>query len=66
MLNNRKFEKKRVVLPSEILAFVLLRKANITREEKLLVLTGMNFENKSTLYEDAKKSLKKFQCSGSE
>ena len=62
----RKIEKKRVVLPSEILAFVLLRKANITREEKLLVLTGMNFENNSTLYEDAKKSLKKFKCNGGE
>ena len=27
----------------------------------MLVLTGMNFENKLTLYEEAKASLKKFQ-----
>ena len=42
-------------LPSEILAFKLLRKANITKEEKMLVLTGMNYDNKDALYEEAKK-----------
>ena len=47
-------------LPSEILAFKLLKKANITKEERLLVLTGMNYEQKFTLYEEAK-SLKKFK-----
>ena len=47
-----------MTLPSEILAFKLLRKANITKEEKLLVLTGMNYDNKKTLYEEAKKSEK--------
>ena len=47
-----------MTLPPEILAFKLLRKANITKEEKLLVLTGVNYENKTTLYEEAKKSLK--------
>ena len=57
----RKIEKKRMTLPSEILAFKLLRKANISKEEKLLVLTGMNYENRKTLYEEAKKSLKKFK-----
>lgn len=50
----RKIEKKKMTLPSEILAFKLLRKANITKEEKLLVLTGMNYDNKATLYEEAK------------
>ena len=50
-----------MTLPSEILAFKLIRKANITKEEKLLVLTGMNYDNKGTLYEEAKKSLKKFK-----
>ena len=48
-------------LPSEILAFKLLRKAHISKEEKMLVLTGMNYKNKSTLYEEAKQSLKKFK-----
>ena len=56
----RKIEKKDMSLPSEILAFKLLKKANITKEEKLLVLTGMNFEHKAYLYEEAKSSLKKF------
>ena len=54
----RKVEKKKMTLPSEILAFKLIRKANITKEEKLLVLTGMNYDNKGTLYEEAKKSSK--------
>ena len=57
----RKIEKKDMPLPSEILAFKLLKKANITKEEKLLVLTGMNFDNKAYLYEEAKSSLKKFK-----
>ena len=62
----RKIEKKKMTLPAEILAFKLLRKANITKEEKLLVLTGMNYDNKETLYEEAKKSLKKFKGSDGE
>ena len=57
----RKMEKKKMTLPSEILAFKLIRKANITKEEKLLVLTGMNNDSKGTLYEEAEKSLKKFK-----
>ena len=57
----RKIEKLNMKLPSEILAFKLLRKANISKEEKMLVLTGMNYKNKSTLYEEAKQSLKKFK-----
>jgi len=57
----RKIEKKNMKLPSEILAFKLLRRANITKDEKMLVLTGMNYEKKDTLYEEAKKSLLKFK-----
>ena len=48
------------------MAFKLLRKANITKDEKLLVLTGMSYDNKETLYEEAKKSLKKFKGSDGE
>ena len=55
-----KILKKKMSLPAEILAFKLLKKANITKEQKLLVLTGMDYSSKSTLYEQAKKSLKKF------
>ena len=57
----RKIEKLNMKLPMEILAFKLLRKANIGKEEKLLVLTGMNYEHKETLNEEAKKSLQKFK-----
>lgn len=53
--------KLRITLPQEILAFKLLRRANITKEEKLLVLTGMDYSMKATLYDQAKKSLKKFK-----
>ena len=41
-------------LPSDILVFKLLRKANIGKEKKMLVLTGMNNANKEILYEEAK------------
>ena len=56
--------KKGMKLPSEILAFQLLRRAKITKEEKLLVLTGMDYSKKDTLYEQAKLSLKKFKGDG--
>ena len=58
--NYRKIEKLNMKLPSGILAFKLIRKANISKEEKLLVLTVVNYRNKGTLYEEAKTSLKKF------
>ena len=59
----RKIEKKQMHLPPEILAFKLLRKAKITREKHSIILTGMNFENRATLYNDAKKALKNFKGS---
>ena len=46
--------------PSELLAFKLIRKTNISRVEKMLVLTGMIFDIKDSLLENAKRSLKKF------
>ena len=48
-------------LAPEVLAFRLLKKANLTRTEKLLILIGMDFENKPALYEHAKKALIKFK-----
>ena len=57
----RKIEKLNMTLPSEILAFKLLKKSNISKEEKNLVLTGIDYENKATLYDQAKKSLKKLK-----
>ena len=47
-------------LPPEILAFKLLKTVNITKHQKMLVLTGVNFSNKETIYEDMKQSLRQF------
>ena len=57
----RKIENKGMKLPAEVLAFRLIKKANISGDEKVLILSEMNFENKSTLYDDAKKPLKKYK-----
>ena len=54
----KKIEKKNMTLPSENLAFKLQRKANITKEEKLLFLTGMNYDNKKTLNEECRNHIK--------
>ena len=59
--NYRRIEKKGMNLPPEILAFKLLRRAHITKEETMIVLTGMNYDVKETLYDRAKQSLKKFK-----
>ena len=55
-----KIKNKGITLPAEVLAFKLLRKSNITSSERKIVLTGMDYSNKTTLYDQAKKSLKKF------
>ena len=60
-LKYKRIERKNMKLAPEVLAFRLLKKANITRTEKLLILTGMDFENKPALYEQAKKALIKFK-----
>ena len=56
----RKLRKMSINLPPEILAFKLLKTVNITKHQKMLVLTGVNFSNKETIYEDMKQSLRKF------
>ena len=56
----RKLLKMSINLPPEILAFKLLKTVNITKHQKMLVLTGVNFSNKATIYEDMKQSLRKF------
>ena len=57
----QRVEKMDMKLPSAILAFKLLRRANISREEKLLVMTGLDYSKKDEMYEQAKKSLQKFK-----
>ena len=54
----RKIENLRMKLPMGILAFKL-KEGKYWKEEKQLVLTGMNYEHNETLYEEAQKSLKK-------
>ena len=56
-----RLKKLGIELPSAIVAFKLLRRANITRDERLLVLTGMDYTERDKLYEQAKTSLKKFK-----
>ena len=59
-LKFRKLEKIHVKLPPEILAFKLLRNANLSKQERLLVLTGVNFAEKEKMYVQTKHSLIKF------
>ena len=49
-----KILRKQMKLPLEILAFKLLKQAKLT-EECLLVLTGMDYNNRDQLYEQAQK-----------
>lgn len=50
-------------LPAPILAFRLLKAAKISAQERMLVLTAVNFEEKISLYEQMKKALLKFKDS---
>ena len=53
--------KKNVKLPSEILAFKLLRNANLSKQERMLLLTGANFAKKMNMYQLTKHFLIKFK-----
>ena len=57
----RKIEKRNMALPPSILAFKLLKCANISKAEKMLVITGIDYSKPAEMYEQAKKSLKKFK-----
>ena len=52
---------KGMVLPPSILAFKLLKSANLSKDEKLLIMTGLDFSQKEQMYDDACKSLRKFR-----
>ena len=52
--------KLNIKLPSEILAFKLLKHANLNKDEHMIVLTRMDYSKKDTLYEQDKKSLYNF------
>lgn len=57
----RRIERKKMQLTSEVLAFRVMKKANISRTEKIYVSAEMNFDNMSTFYEQAKEALIKFK-----
>ena len=59
-LKFRKLEKLHIKLPSEILAFKLLRNAHLSKQERMIVLTGVNFAEKENVYQQTKYSLIKF------
>ena len=57
----KKLLKHDMALPAPILGFKLLQRANISKSERMLVLTGMDYSKKDDLYEQAKQSLLKFK-----
>ena len=59
-----KLVKCEIKIPPQILAFRLLKKANLTKDECLLVMSGLDYSDKSRLYDQAKTSLKKFKGDG--
>ena len=44
-----RLEKLNIKIPSEILALKLLRKANLSKQERMIVLTGVNFADKKNM-----------------
>ena len=57
---HNKLQKKDIKLPPAIVAFKLIKAAKISKEERLMVLSGMNFEEKDQLFVQAKKALRKY------
>ncbi len=52
--------KRDMKLPATVLVFKLLDSAMLSKQDRMFVLTGINFDDKDTLYEQAKNALKKF------
>ena len=55
-----KLTKLNIKIPSEILALKLLGKANLSKQERMIVLTGVNFADNENMYKETKPSLIKF------
>ena len=51
---------KGITLPPEVLAFKLIRGANISAEDRKIVLTGLDYTKKEELFNQGKTALKKF------
>ena len=56
-LKFRKLEKLQIKLPLEILAFKLLSNLKLRKQERMLVLGGVNFAYKQKMYKQTKHSL---------
>ena len=56
--NYERIKSKGITLPASILAFKLLKGADLNDEERLIIMTGLDFTKKDELYNQAKKSLK--------
>ena len=60
-----KIKNAGIALPAQVLAFKLLRTSGISREDKKLCLTGMDYGKKEELFVQAQKALKKYCGDGS-
>lgn len=60
-----RIKDKGVTIPENLLAFKLLKGAGLTRDERLVIMTGIQLD-KETIYQEAKQSLKKYkgECLG--
>ena len=60
-----RIKEKGVTIPENLLAFKLLKGAGLTRDERLVIMTGIQLD-KDTIYQEAKQSLKKYkgECLG--
>ena len=55
-----KCKNRGITLSEEVLMFKIIRQANIPKTTRQLVLSGIDYTSKTDLYEQARKSLKKF------
>ena len=55
-----KLEKVNVRLPPELKAFKMLGKANITKEERMIILAQVNYADKENFYEEMRTALLRF------
>ena len=59
----KRMKKIKVQYPDSVLALKLLHRSGLSASDKKLVLTGVDYSQDNTLYDQMKRSLKKFFCS---
>ena len=55
-----RIKQKEMTLPTCVLAFKLLDASGLSHRDRQLVLTGVDYSNKDSMYDQMKASLKKF------